>query len=359
MAKTDNLTDFLTGVADAIRTKKGTIAKINPQNFESEIAGISTGIDKKLVASVTSRSVTKIPAEYFEGGDTIGESAFESCSDLTTVTISQNVYRIARDAFSWCSSLSNLYIENVTCDINVSAFYRCDKNLLFNESDGIYYIGTTNNDYARLHEIKDKTKSTYVIPEQTQSIMGSFSGCSQMTSINIPKNVSHFGLSVFVGCDALVSITVDDENQTYYSENDCIITKKTKTLIEANNSKNIIIPNNVEGIGSYSFHSRENITNIIIPDSVVTIMGYAFFACTNLQTVTIGQGVTKIYDDCFELCKSLTTITMLPTTPPKLFGSNVFPSNVTTITVPAGCGDTYKTAKNWSAYADKIVEATA
>lgn len=40
MAKNNNLTDFLTGVADAIRTKKGTTAKINPQNFETEIATI-------------------------------------------------------------------------------------------------------------------------------------------------------------------------------------------------------------------------------------------------------------------------------------------------------------------------------
>lgn len=39
MAKTDNLTDFLTGVAGAIRTKKGTTALINPQDFESEKIG--------------------------------------------------------------------------------------------------------------------------------------------------------------------------------------------------------------------------------------------------------------------------------------------------------------------------------
>ena len=42
MAKTDNLTDFLTGIADALRTKKGTTAKINPQNFETEINSITT-----------------------------------------------------------------------------------------------------------------------------------------------------------------------------------------------------------------------------------------------------------------------------------------------------------------------------
>lgn len=42
MAKNNNLTDFLTGVADAIRTKKGTSGLINPQDFESEISSIRT-----------------------------------------------------------------------------------------------------------------------------------------------------------------------------------------------------------------------------------------------------------------------------------------------------------------------------
>lgn len=43
MSKENNLTDFLTGVANAIRTKKGTTGAINPQNFESEIENISSG----------------------------------------------------------------------------------------------------------------------------------------------------------------------------------------------------------------------------------------------------------------------------------------------------------------------------
>lgn len=45
MSKRDNLTEFLKGVANAIRNKKGTTAKINPQNFESEIGSIETGTD--------------------------------------------------------------------------------------------------------------------------------------------------------------------------------------------------------------------------------------------------------------------------------------------------------------------------
>ena len=43
MAKNNNLTDFLTDVANAIRAKKGITGKINPQNFASEISSIVTG----------------------------------------------------------------------------------------------------------------------------------------------------------------------------------------------------------------------------------------------------------------------------------------------------------------------------
>lgn len=39
----NNLKQHETNVADAIRTKKGTTAKINPQNFASEILNIPTG----------------------------------------------------------------------------------------------------------------------------------------------------------------------------------------------------------------------------------------------------------------------------------------------------------------------------
>lgn len=43
MAKNDNLKDFLTDVANAIREKKGTSALINPQDFSAEIASIQSG----------------------------------------------------------------------------------------------------------------------------------------------------------------------------------------------------------------------------------------------------------------------------------------------------------------------------
>lgn len=65
MAKNDNLKDFLTDVADAIREKKGTSDAINPQDFSAEIASIETG------GGGSSMEYWKVPsleivAEYFQ-----------------------------------------------------------------------------------------------------------------------------------------------------------------------------------------------------------------------------------------------------------------------------------------------------
>lgn len=54
MAKNNNLSDFLTGVANAIRTKKGTTSTINAQDFESEIESIQTGITPTGTLDITS-----------------------------------------------------------------------------------------------------------------------------------------------------------------------------------------------------------------------------------------------------------------------------------------------------------------
>ena len=83
MAKTDNLTDFLTGVANAIRTKKGTTAKINPQNFESEIEGI----DGNKFVGLIQRTIKTVTADDLQGVTSIGSSAFNGCSSLINITM--------------------------------------------------------------------------------------------------------------------------------------------------------------------------------------------------------------------------------------------------------------------------------
>lgn len=71
MAKTNNLTDFLTDVADGIRAKKGTTAKINPQNFRSEIESISTGTSTEDATAVAA-DILKDKTAYVASGKVTG-----------------------------------------------------------------------------------------------------------------------------------------------------------------------------------------------------------------------------------------------------------------------------------------------
>lgn len=93
MAKTDNLTDFLTDLADGIRAKKGTTGKISPQNFRSEIDSLG-GEAKYLIysgdktfsnQSITSTTQVVSADELASAG--IDLSNYTSQSKLLIVTL--------------------------------------------------------------------------------------------------------------------------------------------------------------------------------------------------------------------------------------------------------------------------------
>ena len=80
----------------------------------------------------------------------------------------------------------------------------------------------------------------------------------------------------------------------------------------------------------------------------------AFYGCISLTSVTIPNSVTDIKYNAFTSCTALTSISILATTPPTLSSSVFDNTNNCPIYVPAASLNAYKTATNWSAYADRI-----
>ena len=210
MAKNDNLTDFLTDVANAIREKKGTSDLINPQDFSSEIASIKTGSgtdrlqwkcdNMKSLAYECCNSTLKNVDEMFNGLDTSQvtnmKNMFEECRHLTSLDVSSlntaNVINMS-NMFGYCSSLTSLDLSN---------FDTTQVTIMYNMFDNCNHL--TSLDVSSFNTSK-VTSMDYM-----------FSSCRSLTqilgSLDLIKTT---GLhSMFNGCTALTTFTLKNIKKT-------------------------------------------------------------------------------------------------------------------------------------------------
>jgi hypothetical protein len=192
--------------------------------------------------------------------------------------------------------------------------------LEYTATQNLLSLQPCNINYSN-HEYDDTTgKGVFIYNEAPTSIRNkAFYECSHLTSVTIGNSVTDISYGAFAGCSNLTSIT---------------------------------IPNSVTSIGEGVFSRCKSLTSITIPDSVISIGKTAFNVCESLTSVTIGSGVTTIGSQAFYGCTSLKSVYCKPIIPPTL---SSFPSNVDVIYVSLKSLDTYKSATNWSNYADKMV----
>ena len=108
----------------------------------------------------------------------------------------------------------------------------------------------------------------------------------------------------------LCSITVDDNNPVYASEDGVLFDKKKKILEYYPTQKGdelYVVPDGVEGIADHAF-SSSRVFKVIIPQSVKEIGKSAFSYCHNLQSINIPEGVEELPDRVFAECKNLANI---------------------------------------------------
>ena len=324
---------------------------LNGKWLATYTAGTTSSAECDSTSAITQNEITLENLQMVEIGDcttSIGSKAFSGCSSLTSVDIPNSVTSIGNSVFSACWSLSSITIPNSVTSIGGNAFFSCTSLTSITIPDSVTSIGG----YA-FYYCSGLTSVT--IPDSVTSIGNStFYNCSSLTSVTIPNSVTSIGNQAFVECSSLTSITVDSSNTTYDSRNNCnaIINTSTNELLFG--CKNTVIPNDVTTIGNLAFYYCSGLTSVTIPDSVTSIGNNAFGECSGLTTCTIGSSVTSIGDFTFYKCNSLTSITINATTPPTL-GNNAFNNtNNCPIYVPSASVSAYKSATNWSTYADRI-----
>ncbi|NCC61861.1 MAG: leucine-rich repeat domain-containing protein [Verrucomicrobiae bacterium] len=160
----------------------------------------------------------EIPSTVSAGGvtysvTTIGEKAFESCTNLASLTIPDNVTHIEWWAFENNTGLTNLIIGRSVTSIGGCGFGSCEnlksievdkENQSFANVDGVLYC----KDMTLLVGYPGgKEGKKYIIPDSVTNICAlAFANCTSLTNLIIGKNVTFIGERAFDDCTNLKAI---------------------------------------------------------------------------------------------------------------------------------------------------------
>lgn len=222
-------------------------------------------------------------------------------------------------------------------------------------SDG---IGVTKNDLLRVTYIpnsifKDNTliktfnELSYFENLESIALYATFSGMINLQSICLPSNIKILGEAIFKGNSNIDIKNGIPKSLTTISGGYC--------FYKTNISSDIDLPN-LSGTISSAVFSDTKISNVISLGNITSIKGDVFYNCKNLEKVIIPESCVNIGYQCF----SNTNLQILIMKNPNvtvLDEGNVFSGNDTSkmkIYVPDESLDSYKSAKYWSTYADKI-----
>ncbi len=214
----------------------------------------------------------------------IGDYAFAYCEDLVTIDIPVGVTSIGESAFLVCPNLQSAIIPEGVTKLPLSVFCEC------------------------------QSLESIVFPSTLKSIsQNAFQGCWSLKSIHIPKNVNNINTLAFNFYyssgegQTLETITVDPENTTFDSRDNCNAIIRTADNKLWKGCKNTVIPSTVQSIESYAFEGCKDLTDITIPEGV-TSMGWSAFAGSGLKHVALPQSLTSIGNYAFSMCTSLEEI---------------------------------------------------
>ena len=246
----------------------------------------------------------------------IGDSAFEGCTNLKIVNIAtgSNLNTIGVKAFFNCG-IESISLPSELITIKESAFANCKqlKTVVFYKDS---LLKTVENSAFSNCDGLEKIMFTSAIETIGPS---AFTNCSSLSQFSFGDraNIRVIEEYTFLQCSSLEEITlpytvVDIENDAFASTSLKIVSipcSVENIYSRAFNSVNTIEhigfndgeeTSRLKTIGDYAFSNVKRITNLYLPDSLISIGKEAFSGCDDLYMVTLGLNLETIGDGAFK-----------------------------------------------------------
>ena len=217
--------------------------------------------------------------------DVVGDFAFYGCSRLTSLNLPAGITSIGEYAFKGCSRLTSLTLPAGITKIYDYAFDGCSglKEIRFCINDNLDTYLTKGHPYIDVdcgikYYINDKEITSIEIPSNVTTLGNYvFQGCSRLTSLTLPVGITSIGYRAFQGCSGLTSLT---------------------------------LPVGITSIGTSAFEGCSGLTSLNLPAGITSIGEYAFEGCSGLTSLTLPAGITEIGRGAFRDCSGLTSINL-------------------------------------------------
>lgn len=292
-----------------------------------ETAGLKIEIGVVVKYTGTDKDVY-IPAGVKE----IGASAFEG-SDIRRVYLPEGFEKLGYCCFSRCASLEHINIPKSLKTAAGQPFFGCNKLQTLGAGDGFDISVSPEMEFVP-DGMFDSCWGlrTIELPSGIKRIgAGAFSFCKSIQQIRIPPNCTEVDDGAFEYCESLSEVSFDPERVVFKGnvfekcekladENGFIIVADTlygyygkesvvsipygvktiapeamKHLMDGMSEKilKIIIPDSVEGIGSFAFWGNRALTSVKMSNNIRWVGDDIFKECVHLDQVILGKSVPR------------------------------------------------------------------